>query len=916
MSVKEELNSGARIPSTWSRKTVADGDWLQYKTLTPLSARDDYLADKIDELSGGQGADISELSAKVDTISGTVDTISGTVDSLSDQVDALEAASDVIAVFGTYNDYINGRDNLHATDKDVVKVLIDGDHDDKQTYYQYSTETSSWSTDPIASLEPYYSVNDINNFSAALSSTISSTYLSAKGAVHQGKNIVVTEDTNKPEITISTSGDVEFTSVSADFYGNLTGSATSALTSKSALSAGYATSAGAAPFIQHDHNYTISAKTTAFDISAGIQLSAGDNIEITSAGANAIGISAKDTTYDEYDFITAASSNNIIDAYNWAKDWNTNKINVTSSAASGAEASAWIENNKTDITNLKNIKAFKTIAGIDAATSADTLSITTAGGNISITTGNKTITLSSKDTTYTTANFITATHLTNIETASGYAKDWNDSKDSLIDSAKSGANASSYINTNESKWLNSNQSAYKFITAVGTTTTVFTANGSAAGIQFSAGKNLDLTTATDTIKLDLSSRISPQEILLTGDDGHSTTYSALLNMNKLSVTSVDTQQSTTATGEASYSYIINAATSTNDYVKKSATECNIGNSNSGDSTNHFIQGTNNTGGSNTFVQGTNNIAIQNSISQGVSNSASYNSIAQGNSNTASYYSIAQGDSNSSLNTAFTFGSANTANQNSVAFGQNCYAKNNSFAFGSASRALDNSIAMGIGARASGQKVVLGYYPETHTGTDTTVFAVGYGDDSNRRDVINYRKTGVFTLKTSGNDDLSINLSGQKIYSDSYKFESYFRPICTYSPSSDWNDITAQNVWCYTDGTAKTFNIEIPSTAVASATSKSFRFGLAGTIQDWATILRINPGYDIIIKEIPSGTDWQYSFGPGQGTTLPDYCHYITKESYSTSDARIYFNNLPNIGYLDIAVDTIHQLVSIIKGGAG
>lgn len=744
MSVKEELNSGARIPSTWSRKTVADGDWLQYKTLTPLSARDDYLADKIDELSGGQGADISELSAKVDTISGTVDTISGTVDFLSDQVDALEAASDVIAVFGTYNDYINGRDNLHATDKDVVKVLIDGDHDDKQTYYQYSTETSSWSTDPIASLEPYYSVNDINNFSAALSSTISSTYLSAKGAVHQGKNIVVTEDTNKPEITISTSGDVEFTSVSADFYGNLTGSATSALTSKSALSAGYATSAGAAPFIQHDHNYTISAKTTAFDISAGIQLSAGDNIEITSAGANAIGISAKDTTYDEYDFITAASSNYIIDAYNWAKDWNTNKNNVTGSAASGAEASAWIENNKTDITNLKNIKAFKTIAGIDAATSADTLSITTAGGNISITTANNTITLSSKDTTYTTANFITATHLPNIETASGYATDWNDNKTNVMYSAELGAYASSYINTNESKWLNSNQSAYKFITAVGTTTTVFTADSSSAGIQFSAGPNLYLTTATDTIKLDLSSRISPEEILLTGDDGHSTTYSALLNMNKLSVTSVDTQQSTTATGEASYSEIINAATSTNNYVEKSATECIIGSpSNSGDSTNHFIQGTNNTGGSDTFVQGTNNIAIQNSISQGVSNSASYNSIAQGDSNTASYYSFAQGDSNSSYLTGFTFGSGNSANQNSVAFGQKCYAFNNSFAFGSASRALDNSIAIGIGARASGQKVVLGYYPETHNATDTTVFAVGYGDDSNRRDVINYRKNRSF-----------------------------------------------------------------------------------------------------------------------------------------------------------------------------
>jgi len=134
---------------------------------------------------------------------------------LKDQIDALEAGKDVIAVYGSYADYLADRDSLHVTDKDIVKVLIDEQHSNKQTYYQYDSGTSSWSTNPIASMEPYYSVNEINTMLATLTGDISNTYLSAKGAVHPGKNIVVTEDTNKPEITISTSADVEFTNVSS-----------------------------------------------------------------------------------------------------------------------------------------------------------------------------------------------------------------------------------------------------------------------------------------------------------------------------------------------------------------------------------------------------------------------------------------------------------------------------------------------------------------------------------------------------------------------------------------------------------------------------------------------------------------------------------------------------------------------------
>ena len=44
--------STARLKiSAWNRDTVADGYWLNTNTIRPLSSRDEYLAEKIDEIS-------------------------------------------------------------------------------------------------------------------------------------------------------------------------------------------------------------------------------------------------------------------------------------------------------------------------------------------------------------------------------------------------------------------------------------------------------------------------------------------------------------------------------------------------------------------------------------------------------------------------------------------------------------------------------------------------------------------------------------------------------------------------------------------------------------------------------------------------------------------------------------------------
>ena len=187
MSVKEELNSGNRIPSQWTRSTVADGSWLQKYTLTPLSARDDFLADQID----GSNSGISSLSAKLEELSGKTLTLSGELDTTSsflsasinyvsgelvfsagylntkieneisarkndvdylsgaikteigratsaesdlqnqiqNQIDLINASTDVINVYGSWSDFTTNSGQLFTTsaitDKDIIKVIND-----------------------------------------------------------------------------------------------------------------------------------------------------------------------------------------------------------------------------------------------------------------------------------------------------------------------------------------------------------------------------------------------------------------------------------------------------------------------------------------------------------------------------------------------------------------------------------------------------------------------------------------------------------------------------------------------------------------------------------------------------------------------------------------------------------------------
>lgn len=232
--VKEEMNSTPGcIPSKWTRNTVADGDWLQKYTIAPLSSRDNFLADKIsgaelniDEEIEARKAGDAYLSANLigfsaeyfefkDNVETSAENLSAALQeeidraksverqeiddranadiAINQRIDKLEAATDVVMVFSTYDEFSTTSGDVLSglTDRDVIKVLRDehyvpeGDPDESsedddyfQVYYQWHDNTHSatlpdwkgWSA--IGSLDPYYSISEIDTITADIYQTI------------------------------------------------------------------------------------------------------------------------------------------------------------------------------------------------------------------------------------------------------------------------------------------------------------------------------------------------------------------------------------------------------------------------------------------------------------------------------------------------------------------------------------------------------------------------------------------------------------------------------------------------------------------------------------------------------------------------------------------------------------------------
>ena len=190
------------VVGTWNHGTVADGVVLTDETIRPI-------CDAIQGDSNGLSAEIErakkaeqEISAVVDahydeyttfvntdytpfknSVIASAAALDKKIDDvsaeslrydtfLSGQIDTLKAATDVIAVFGTYEEFTAasaGSWQEQVTDNDFVKVL-NGKGGSKQVYYEWHDNTHSttapdwkgWSA--IGELDPYYSKSEVDSW--------------------------------------------------------------------------------------------------------------------------------------------------------------------------------------------------------------------------------------------------------------------------------------------------------------------------------------------------------------------------------------------------------------------------------------------------------------------------------------------------------------------------------------------------------------------------------------------------------------------------------------------------------------------------------------------------------------------------------------------------------------------------------
>lgn len=776
-SIKDEMNSTVScIPAKWNRYTVADGDWMQAKTLDQLMNRDDFLANKIGEgNSGWKDALSSEsttrysydqyLSASISSLSGefytfsaddylpTVTTISSDLNreiarakeaestlegkirleetvrssadsKLQDQIDKLQAATDVIAVFGTYDEFIAGSGDLGVTDNDTIKVLrdynytptsADEDYDEEQqydddgfqVYYEWHdpnaekphTDWTGWSA--IGSLDPYYSVaeideylDQINNEFDSLSATVADNFLSAnENAVSAGKNILIDYEQNKQKITINTKEDVEFNNVSSK---TVSSTNVTALTAQG-NSAKYIELSASGISSDSAIINTISGHSAHFD---DIDISAIDLDNIIAKNISATSsLSGKDLTISNSAKIVGISSTNV-------SSTNISANSSILSTVSGISA-------KFDNISGKNVTVdYITSINVNASNNL-------SGKNLNIDEYAKISDISS-----TNINALSIT----TNTASGQSANF----DNILGNNVSGTNISG------DKLTVNTSAKIVGISATNVTSTNITANSL-------SGNNTKFTdiSATNITGVYLSStNISAKNISgLDNINADSGFFNYLRGETLQGVTSsIDVDELISAvssiTGES------------NIYVRKDELECEIGSANT-TIKQSFAQGKSNSANENSFVQGVSNTAGDGSFAQGDSNSANIRAFAQGYSNTAYYESFAHGQINRVSNYSMGQGQGNSATNCSIAQGIHNNASNSAQAFGS-NLIIESAMAIGKFNKTSSDAVfVIGNGTADNTRNDLMVVdnsaaitLINYPYNDNQVDKIIISTTGV------------------------------------------------------------------------------------------------------------------------------------------------------------------------------
>ena len=588
-SVKDEMNgpegvASGLVPSKWNRYTVADGDWLQNKTLKPLSARDDFLADKIDGVNTSAKALVdaerdravseetrieekldTEIQNRIDDVNAeetrakeaetalqnsiTDETTRATSEeeriegligqektraqeaegnlntkieteitnreeadrALAEDIEGLKAATDVISVFGTYAQFVDGRDDLHATDKDFIKVLADESRNNVQTYYQstvtttttepateedepVTTTTTSWNY--VTALPPYYDTTTIDDKFNEISATVSNNYLSAKGAVFGSTNIKVVQDENDPKITIETYPDVTFTTVSSTGFSgtNISGLNKTASIDALITSAenGQKTFTGKNYIELFDiedpstpaYSYELDTSGAKFSFWVSADKSTNLPMYFTSSdsvpGTNTVVLRVNSNEAKMWLDIDEKLDKDVFDSWSGNNNSQFNGTSRSATIAGNAEALGGVTSANIIGSAQSGKAAYNVLsdAKFTATNGSTTTTANLSGGfnliagtgiGISHINGSTGITITAEGTTYTEGDYIDidADNSINVEAR-------------LVNSAKSGASAQNYINENARyhiKKINFNSTdgtptLLDFITSAGTTTTI------------------------------------------------------------------------------------------------------------------------------------------------------------------------------------------------------------------------------------------------------------------------------------------------------------------------------------------------------------------------------------------------------------------------------------------------------------
>ena len=211
----------------------------------------------------------------------------------------------------------------------------------------------------------------------------------------------------------------------------------------------------------------LSAKDTTY--TSGNYIVIGDNNSINAVGLQPSGnyVSAtdfnefKEKVKDEFEQTSAWVEENFLsaNALDEIKDlsakWDAASDEVTSHSANWNSVYETVKTNSGDWEEITKVKTFKTIGGIDATTSADSLEFS-AGENIKIGINEGKIFVSSHDTTYDENDFISASHLDNIvnvsSTVTSNSADWSSAARALEASADKWNTTHEQFNTSSVKW--------------------------------------------------------------------------------------------------------------------------------------------------------------------------------------------------------------------------------------------------------------------------------------------------------------------------------------------------------------------------------------------------------------------------------------------------------------------------------